>query len=135
MKRQNKRAPAQPTVEMCANEAFVLLNKEDLISVFGSNQVAAEGIVAADDNFFVCGLGEESVIAVGFDSGSTIKAVIRMEIMYGAVTQAPVNIGRVTTRLLLASARGEEALDTDTGCAFYTLENIGEEQIAQNLYD
>ena len=129
------RVPAQPTVELCANEAFVLLNKEDLIAVFGSNQPAAEGIISADDNLCVCGITDATVIAVGFDSGATLKAVIRMGIMYGAVTQSPVDIGRKTIDLLLACARGEPVEDVDTGCAFYTIENIDSEEIAQNLYD
>ena len=55
--------------------------------------------------------------------------------MYGAVTQSPVGIGRVTIDLLLASAKGEPVEDTDTGCAFYTLENIDTPEIADNLYD
>ncbi len=129
------RVPALPTVEQCANEAFVLMNKDDLIAVFGSNQVASEGIIAADNDLFVCGTTDDTVIAVGFDSGSTLKAVIRMGIMYGAVTQSPVNIGCVTIDLLLASARGEAVSDTDTGCAFYTADNIDSPEIAQNLYD
>ena len=65
------KVPAQSTVELCANEASVLLNEEDLIAVFGSNQVAAEGVVAADNNLFKCGTGDDTVIAVGFDSGAT----------------------------------------------------------------
>ena len=44
-------------------------------------------------------------------------------------------IGRVTIDLLLASAKGEAVEDTDTGCAFYTLENIDTPEIADNLYD
>ena len=55
--------------------------------------------------------------------------------MYGAITQAPVSIGRITVDLLLAVAQGEEVADTDTGCAFYTVDNIDDEEIAQNLYD
>ena len=127
--------PAQTTVELCANEAAVLLNEEDTIAVFGSNQTAAEGVVAADGNLYVCGCDDDSIIAVGFDSGATLKAAIRDGVMYGAVTQAPVGIGRVTIDLLLACAKGEPVEDTDTGCAFYTLENIDSEEIAQNLYD
>ncbi len=129
------KVPAQSTVELCANEASVLLNEEDLIAVFGSNQVAAEGVVAADNNLFKCGTGDDTVIAVGFDSGATLKAAIRSGVMYGAVTQSPVGIGRVTIDLLLASAKGEAVEDTDTGCAFYTLENIDTPEIADNLYD
>ncbi len=72
---------------------------------------------------------------MGFDSGATLKATIRMGILYGAVTQAPVNIGCFTIDILLASAKGEPVQDTDTGCAFYTIDNIDAEEIAQNLYD
>ena len=96
---------------------------------------AAEGFVAADKNLFKCGTGDDTVIAVGFDSGATLKAAIREGVMYGAVTQSPVGIGRVTIDLLLASAKGEAVEDTDTGCAFYTLENIDTPEIADNLYD
>ena len=122
-------------MELCANEASVLLNQEDLISVFGSNQVAAEGIVAADKNLFKCGTGDDTVIAVGFDSGATLKAAIREGVMYGAVTQSPVGIGIKTIDLLLAAAKGEAVEDTDTGCAFYTIDNIDTPEIADNLYD
>ncbi len=72
---------------------------------------------------------------MGFDSGATLKAAIRNGVMYGAITQAPVSIGRITVDLLLAVAQGEEVADTDTGCAFYTVDNIDDEEIAQNLYD
>ena len=37
--------------------------------------------------------------------------------------------------LLLAAAKGEAVADTDTGCAFYTAENIDAPEIADNLYD
>lgn len=129
------RVPSQTTVELCANEAAVLLNAADTIAVFGSNQTAAEGVVAADGNLYVCGTGDSDIIAVGFDSGATLKAAIRDGVMYGAVTQAPVGIGRVTIDLLLAVSKGETVADTDTGCAFYTADNIDSEEIAQNLYD
>ena len=72
---------------------------------------------------------------MGFDSGSILKAAVSAGTMYGAVTQAPVAIGSVLIDLLAAVAQGEEVADTDTGCAFYTAENINDEEIAQNLYD
>ena len=55
--------------------------------------------------------------------------------MYGAITQSPVGIGKVTIDLLLAAAKGEKVEDTDTGCAFYTIDNIDSPEIADNLYD
>ncbi|MBR2697187.1 MAG: substrate-binding domain-containing protein, partial [Clostridia bacterium] len=70
------RVPAQTTVELCSNEAAVILNEADTIAVFGSNQVAAEGIIMADGNLFVCGSGDDNIIAVGFDAGATLKAAV-----------------------------------------------------------
>ena len=129
------RVPSQTTVELCATEASVILNKEDTIAIFGSNQTSAEGVVTADENLYVCGTSDDSIIAVGFDSGATLKAAIRNGVMYGAITQAPVSIGAITIDLLLAVAQGQEVANTDTGCAFYTVDNIDDPEIAQNLYD
>lgn len=129
------RVPSQTTTEQCANEAGVILNEADTIAIFGSNQVAAEGIVTANETLQVCGSTEDTIIAVGFDSGSILKAAVSAGTMYGAVTQAPVSIGSVLIDLLAAVSAGEDVADQDTGCAFYTAENIGNEEIAQNLYD
>ncbi|MFI3209200.1 MAG: substrate-binding domain-containing protein [Eubacteriales bacterium] len=127
--------PSQTTVELCATEASALLNKSDIIAIYGSNQVAAEGVLTANDTLNVLGSTADDIIAVGFDSGSVLKAAISSGVMYGAVTQSPVGIGEVLIELLAASAAGEAVSDTDTGCAFYTAENIDSEEIAANLYD
>ena len=55
--------------------------------------------------------------------------------MFGTVTQSPLGMGKVTIGLLLAIANGEEVSDADAGCAWYTAENMGDEDIAPNLYD
>jgi ribose transport system substrate-binding protein len=127
--------PALTTTELCATEAGVVLNQPDTIAIFGSNQVAAEGIITANEMLGVCGTTDDTIIAVGFDSGTVIKAAVRAGTMYGAVTQSPVGIGEKLIDLLLAAAKGEPVADTDTGCAFYTAENIDSEAIAPNLYD
>ncbi len=127
--------PAQTTVELCATEAGVVLNKADTIAVFGSNQVAAEGVITANEMLGVCGSTDDMIIAVGFDSGTVIKAAVTAGTMYGAVTQSPVGIGKVLIDLLLAASKGEPVADTDTGCAFYTAANIASDEIAPNLYD
>ena len=41
--------PAQTTVELSATEASNIMNKEDTIAMFGSNQVTAEGILTANN--------------------------------------------------------------------------------------
>ena len=83
----------------------------------------------------MCGSEDTQIIAVGFDSGTVIKAAVTAGTMYGAVTQSPVGIGQKLIDLLLASAQGEAVADTDTGCAFYTAANIASDEIAPNLYD
>lgn len=128
------RVPAQTTTELCATEAGVILNESDTIAIFGSNQVAAEGVITANETLQVCGEGKK-ITAVGFDSGKVLKAAVKAGTMYGAVTQAPVKIGSVLIDLLAASAEGQSVENTDTGCAFYTKDSIDKPEISQNLYD
>jgi len=129
------RVPAQTTTELCATEAGVILNKKDTIAIFGSNQTAAEGVITANETLKVLGSDAGKILAVGFDSGKVIKAAVTDGTMYGAVTQAPVTIGKVLIDLLAASAAKQSVKDTDTGCQFYTAKNIADQSIAQNLYD
>ncbi|MBE5774612.1 MAG: LacI family transcriptional regulator, partial [Clostridiales bacterium] len=37
--------------------------------------------------------------------------------------------------LCVAAANGEPVADVDTGCQWYTAENMNDPEIAQNLYD
>ena len=97
--------------------------------------VSAEGIITANSNLNVLGVNDGDIIAVGFDSGSVIKDAIYSEVMYGSVTQAPVNIGRILAELMYESAMGNAVEDVDTGSDFYTIDNIDNEEISQNLYD
>lgn len=129
------RVPAQSSAELCATEAGVILNESDTIAIFAANQSAAEGIVTANGTLNVCGTGDKQIIAVGFDSGKVLKAAVKAGTMYGAITQAPVTIGRDVIDLLVASAAGQPVKDIDTGCAFYTAQNMDSQTIAQNLYD
>ena len=129
------RVPSQTTTELCATEAGVILNESDTVAIFGSNQVAAEGVITANETLQVCGSDDGKIIAVGFDSGKVLKAAVKAGTMYGAVTQAPVSIGTVMIGMLADVAEGKSVKDTDTGCAFYTSQNINSQTIAQNLYD
>lgn len=129
------RVPSQTTTELCATEAGVILNEKDTIAIFGSNQTAAEGVITANETLKVLGSDAGKIIAVGFDSGKVIKAAVSDGTMYGAVTQAPVQIGKVLIDLLAASADGKSVKNTDTGCQFYTKDNITKTEISQNLYD
>ena len=128
--------PAQTTVELCATEASVIMNKADTIGMFGSNQVAAEGILTANDNLNVLGTDPEtSVLAAGFDAGSVIKGAITDGKMYGAVTQSPLAMGITTVQTLYAIANGESVSDIPTEGYWYNVDNMADDSIAPNLYD
>ena len=128
--------PAQTTVELCATEASVIMNKADTIGMFGSNQVAAEGILTANENLNVLGTDPEtSVLAAGFDAGSVIKGAINDGKMYGAVTQSPLAMGITTVQTLYAIANGETVGDVPTEGYWYNADNMGDDAIAPNLYD
>ena len=128
--------PAQTTVELCATEASVIMNKADTIGMFGSNQVAAEGILTANENLNVLGTDPEtSVLAAGFDAGSVIKGAIKDGKMYGAVTQSPLAMGITTVQTLYAIANGETVSDIPTEGYWYNADNMNDDSIAPNLYD
>lgn len=127
--------PSQVTSELSAIDCQTLLNKEDIICVYGSNQHSGEGMVTGNENLQKFGQGEDQVIGVAFDSGAVIKAAVADGTFLGAITQAPVAMGETVVELACKAAKGEEVADVDTGCQWYTAENMENEEIAQNLYD
>ena len=124
--------PAQTTVELCATEAAAIMNKADTIGMFGSNQVAAEGILTANENLSVLG---DKILAAGFDAGSVIKGAIKSGTMFGAVTQSPLAMGITTVDVLVKAANGESVSDVPTDGYWYNADNMEDPSIAPNLYD
>ena len=128
--------PAQTTVELCATEASAIMNKADVIGIFGSNQVAAEGILSANENLNKLGTESGStILAAGFDAGSVIKQAIRDGKMFGAVTQSPLAMGKTTVQTLYKIAQGESVSDIATDGYWYDNSNMEAADIAPNLYD
>ena len=129
--------PAQTTVELCSTEAQAILSQENCIAIFGSNQTAAEGVLAANANLNVLGsdAGAGDVIGVGFDAGSIIKAAVQDGTFLGAVTQSPLMMGYYAIYALTAAANGEELEDVPTDGYWYDSTNMDDEEIAPNLYD
>ena len=128
--------PAQTTVELCATEASAIMNKADLIGIFGSNQVAAEGILSANETLQVLGSdAANDVLAAGFDAGTVIKTAVRDRVMFGAVTQSPLAMGQTTVEILVKAANGESVSDVPTQGYWYDDTNIDDDSIAPNLYD
>ena len=129
--------PAQTTVELCSTEAQAILSQENCIAVFGSNQVAAEGVIAANANLNVLGsdAANGDVIGVGFDAGSIIKGAVQDGTFIGAVTQSPLMMGYYAIYALTAAANGQELVDVPTEGYWYDATNMEDESIAPNLYD
>lgn len=124
--------PSKVEASLMTTDAQTILNKDDTICIFASNQKTGEGLITGDENLGK--LGKE-VIGVAFDSGTMIKEAIKDGRLAGAVTQAPVEIGYQTVQLAVKAAKGETVSDADTGCKWYNVGNLDSEEISQNLYD
>ncbi len=128
--------PAQTTVELCATEASNIMNKNDTIAMFGSNQVSAEGVLTANQNLNVLGSDvEKNIIAAGFDAGSTIKAAVKDGTLIGAVTQSPLMQGKISIETLYDICEGKEVKDVQTDGYWYDSTNMDDADISPNLYD
>ena len=129
--------PAQTTVELCSTEAQAILSQENCIAIFGSNQTAAEGVLAANANLNVLGsdAGAGDVIGVGFDAGSIIKAAVQDGTFIGAVTQSPLMQGKISIETLAKICDGESVEDVTTDGYWYDSTNMDDEDISPNLYD
>lgn len=129
------RVPATINDAAGQTEAQTLLEKDDLIAIYGSNEFAAKSIINADDALSGNVIGKDGVIAVGFDSGAMQIDAIKNERFYGSVTQDPVQIGYQTVELAIKAANGEEVEDVDTGAVWYNAENIEDEDVQPLLYE
>ncbi len=127
--------PASVTSELSAVDCQTLLNKPDIIAIYGSNQHSGDAMVTGDENLNKFGTGDDQVIGIAFDSGKVIKDAVKSGKFIGAITQAPVAMGEAVVALCVSAATGEEVSDVDTGCQWYTAENMDSEEISQNLYD
>ena len=128
--------PAQTTVELCSTEAQTILSKEDTIGIFGSNQVSAEGVLAADANLSCLGSNPDTdVIGIGFDAGSTIIAAVTDGTFIGAVTQSPLMMGYYAIYAMTAIANGDTVEDMPMPGYWYDSTNMDDPTIKPNLYD
>ncbi len=128
--------PAQTTVELCATEASNIMNKNDTIAMFGSNQVSAEGVLTANQNLNVLGSDvEKNIIAAGFDAGSTIKSAVKDGTLIGAVTQSPLMQGKISIETLYDICEGKDVKDVETDGYWYDATNMDDADISPNLYD
>lgn len=130
------RIPSDITDALAKTEAQNLLEKEDIIAIYGSNEFAAKAIVNANDALAGNRIGTEEgkIIAVGFDSGALQIDAIKNNKFLGSVTQDPVAIGYKAVELAIKAAKGEAVSDVDTGCKWYDSTNVDNEDIKPLLY-
>lgn len=117
------------TVTVASN----LLNKNDLIAIYGSNEFAAKNIITANDSLQK--LGADKVIGVGFDAGKVQLDAIRNGVFVGSITQNPVQIGYQAVSLAIKAAKGESVENVDTGALWYTKDNMEDSDVAACLYE
>ncbi|WP_293697041.1 ABC transporter substrate-binding protein [uncultured Agrococcus sp.] len=117
-----------------ADIARAMINANpDLDGLYGTNEGSAIGIVNAISEL---GIDPGEIAVVGFDSGSAQIEAIQDGSMLGAVTQDPMEIGRLTIRNAIALIEGEELPEfTDTGSFWYDADNIDDEDIRQMIYE
>lgn len=117
----------------------VLQNNNNIIGYFCSNESSVTGILAAtnDGTDLDRTNGKyKDIIVVGFDAGAPQKNAIKNQYFYGSITQDPYMIGFLAVELAVKAVKGESVdAVVDTGCQFYTHQNIDDPNIAQLVYD
>lgn len=113
--------------------AQAILEKEDLIAIYASNEFTANALISANEGLDK--LGKDKILAVGFDAGKKQLDAIRSELFVGSITQNPVQIGYQAVRLAALAASGEKVEDVDTGALWYTKDNMEDKEIAPCLYE
>jgi ribose transport system substrate-binding protein len=102
----------------------------NLKGIFGSNEGSAEGAAI--------GVKEsgKKLVLIGYDSGKEQKDDITSGLMYGAITQNPIGIGKCVVDSAVKALKGETLpKKVDTGFYWYDKSNISDPKIAAVLYD
>ena len=102
---------ASPKPEDMRNAADAVLNKDNLVAMFCSNEGAVTGLLAAtaDGSEFAEGGRFSGVLVAGYDAGKPQKNAVRNGWFAGSVTQDPYNIGFLAVELAYKAANGEES--------------------------
>jgi len=129
---------ASTNVADCQTAAQAVIQRNP-VGVFCTNSGSVDGMLAstADGSDLDRENGRyKDMVVVGFDSGATLLNAVRNQWFHGAVTQDPYMIGYYAVELAVKAMNGE-AIDeiVDTGCQYYTYENMDDPAIAALLYE
>jgi ribose transport system substrate-binding protein len=116
-----------------------VLAKDNVVGIFCSNTGSMDGLLAAtaDGSDLDRENGKyKDLYVIGFDAGALLKNAVRQKWLAGAIAQDPYMIGYLAVELAVKALNGEE-LDAfvDTGCHFYTSENMDDPVLVPLLYD
>lgn len=129
---------ASTSVTDCQTAAQAVLQRGP-VGVFCTNSGSVDGMLAAttDGSDLDRASGKyKDLIAVGFDSGATLLNAIKNKWFDGAVTQDPYMIGFYAIELAVKTLNGETVEPiVDTGCKYYTADNMEDPDIAALLYE
>lgn len=120
--------------------AETLLGADNLVAIYGSNENAAGGILAAsnDGNDFNKETGKyKDIVAIGFDAGKTQRVAVENGWFLGSVTQDPYQIGYKAVALAVDALNGvpAESEVIDTGAKWYNSENLSDPSISELVYE
>lgn len=118
--------------------AQTLLGLENIIGLFCVNEGTVNGLLSAtnDGSDLDREKGKyKDLLVAGYDAGATQKNAVRNRWFCGSITQDPFQIGYQAVALAKDAAEGKPVSDVDTGCKWYTADNMDEPDIAQLLYD
>ncbi len=129
---------ASTNVTDCQTAAQAVIQRAPL-GVFCTNSGSVDGMLAAtaDGSDLDRENGRyKDITVVGFDSGATLLNAVKNKWFHGAVTQDPYMIGYYAVELAVKTLNGEKVEPlVDTGCQYYTSENMDDPKIAPLLYE
>lgn len=133
----NVPATTSATDQKTAAESLLSLEP---VAIYGSNENAAGGILAAsnDGSDFDQEKGKfKDIIAMGFDAGKTQRTAVERGWFLGSVTQDPYQIGFKAVELAVQAINGEavESPIVDTGAKWYNAENLSDPAISELVYE
>lgn len=136
----NVNVPATTSAADQKTAAESMLTSGNITAIYGSNENAAGGILAAsnDGNDFNKDNGKYAdIIAIGFDAGKTQRVAVENGWFYGSVTQDPFQIGYMAVELANNAINGQPAENeiVDTGAKWYNAENLSDPSISELVYE
>ncbi|MBQ7256212.1 MAG: substrate-binding domain-containing protein [Abditibacteriota bacterium] len=123
---------SSPDIADVTNASNGVLNTNNLIGLFCSNEGAVNGFLASLNAGTKV---PEGVQVVGYDAGSGQKAAVRSGQLLGAVSQDPFQEGYQAVKLAKEAIDGKVGQNVDTGAKWYDKTNIDDPDIAPLLYD